>query len=104
MGKQGENGITWCDYTFKPWIGCTKISEGCVHCYADGIERRFGRGGYDAKRERVRTSPAYWHQPHLWNEKAYRDHIRRRVFVGSMCDVFDERAPEGALRIREFPL
>lgn len=85
--------IEWCDHTFNPWIGCTMISEGCVHCYASAIEKRFGRDPYDKDRDRVRTSADYWKQPERWSEQAYRDHVRRRVFVGSMCDVFDEQVP-----------
>jgi len=27
--------IEWCDSTFNPWIGCTKVSPGCVNCYAE---------------------------------------------------------------------
>lgn len=26
--------IEWCDHTFNPWIGCTKVSPGCANCYA----------------------------------------------------------------------
>lgn len=32
----GENSkIEWTDHTFNPWIGCTKVSDGCKHCYAE---------------------------------------------------------------------
>lgn len=31
----GENSkIEWCDATFNPWIGCTRVSPGCANCYA----------------------------------------------------------------------
>ena len=37
----GENsGIQWTDHTFNPWVGCTKISPGCAHCYAEEYDRR----------------------------------------------------------------
>lgn len=31
--------IEWCHHTFNPWIGCTKVSEGCAHCYAENSTR-----------------------------------------------------------------
>lgn len=30
-----ETGISWCDSTFNPWVGCTKVSPACDHCYAE---------------------------------------------------------------------
>ena len=33
--------IEWTDATFNPWIGCTKVSPGCDHCYAEAWDRRF---------------------------------------------------------------
>jgi hypothetical protein len=39
----GENSkIAWTDHTFNPWWGCTKVSEACKHCYAEGAAARFG--------------------------------------------------------------
>ena len=37
-----ESKIEWTDYTFNPWWGCTKVSEGCTHCYAEtcGFDNR----------------------------------------------------------------
>jgi protein gp37 len=35
--------IEWTDHTFNPWIGCTKVSSGCAHCYAEGEDKRRGR-------------------------------------------------------------
>ena len=34
--------IEWTDHTFNPWTGCTKISPGCDHCYAEGWAKRAG--------------------------------------------------------------
>jgi hypothetical protein len=31
-------GIEWCDHTYNPWIGCTKVSPACDHCYAEAQE------------------------------------------------------------------
>lgn len=38
MGE--TTGITWTDATFNPWWGCTKVSPGCTHCYADAFAKR----------------------------------------------------------------
>ena len=37
-------GIAWTDHTFNPWIGCTRVSEGCRNCYAEQlVTTRMGR-------------------------------------------------------------
>lgn len=92
MGE--TTSIAWCDHTFSPWVGCTKVSPGCAHCYAEALDRRTGhaRWGKDAKRER--TSADYWKQPLKWNRKAAEAGVRRRVFCGSLCDVFDAQVPD----------
>ena len=36
----GKTTINWADYTFNPWHGCTKVSAGCDHCYAETLDRR----------------------------------------------------------------
>jgi protein gp37 len=35
--------IEWTHHTFNPWVGCTKISPGCDHCYAEGWAKRSGQ-------------------------------------------------------------
>ncbi len=40
-----QTGIEWCDHTFNPWTGCTKVSPGCRNCYAETLRARFGHGG-----------------------------------------------------------
>ena len=34
--------IEWTDHTFNPWIGCTKVSAACDHCYAETLVQRYG--------------------------------------------------------------
>ena len=42
MGQ--ATGIEWCDHTYNPWMGCTKVSPACDHCYAEAQEdARYGR-------------------------------------------------------------
>lgn len=87
----GENsGIEWTDHTWNPWVGCTKISPACDHCYAEGWAKRAGtpdlwQGG------RRRTSPKNWAAPHRWNKEAYLSGKRPRVFCASLADFFDNQ-------------
>lgn len=41
MGK--DSAIEWTDHTWNPWMGCSKVSEGCQFCYAERDMTRFGR-------------------------------------------------------------
>lgn len=64
-----QSAIEWCDSTFNPWIGCTKISPACDHCYAEAMmDSRLGRTRWGAGEPRVRTSPANWKLPLRWND------------------------------------
>ncbi len=64
--------IEWCDSTFNPWIGCTKVSPACDHCYAEmatpsrtlGVE-------WGAGKPRHRTSAANWLLPWRWNARTF---------------------------------
>jgi len=91
--------IAWTDSTFNPWWGCTKVSPACDNCYAAALDRRTG-GDYWAGSLKT-LSETNWQKPFTWNRKAAKASIRHRVFSGSMCDVFDNRA-DPALRARLF--
>lgn len=86
--------IEWCDATFNPWVGCTKISPACENCYA---ERDFGHRRHFAEwgpgKPRRKTSEAYWKKPLRWNRKAEHEGTRLKVFCGSLCDIGDLEAP-----------
>lgn len=82
-------GISWCDHTFNPWVGCTKISPACDHCYAETWDQRFGGGHWGPNASRRRTTPQNWSKVRKWNRQAIADRVRRRVFVASLADVFD---------------
>lgn len=81
--------IEWTDATWNPVRGCTKISPGCKHCYAEAFAERF-RGvpghpyeqGFD-----LRLVPEKLTEPLLWPHP-------RMVFVNSMSDLFHEGVPE----------
>lgn len=86
--------IEWCDSTFNPWTGCTKISPACDHCYAEGWAKRSGAVQW-GNHPRRRTTHAYWRNPVKWQEHAvafFAEHgRRRRVFCASLADVFDNQ-------------
>lgn len=86
--------IEWCDATFNPWIGCTKVSPGCDHCYAEcSTPARTLQVNWGPGAPRRRTSAANWNLPKRWNAQAdafMAQHGRRqRVFCASLADVFD---------------
>jgi protein gp37 len=80
--------IEWTDATWNPVRGCTKISPGCKHCYAETFAERF-RGvpghpyedGFD-----LRLVPDKLYEPLRWKEP-------RMVFVNSMSDLFHDDVP-----------
>ncbi len=88
MGETSE--ISWTDATFNPWIGCTKVSQGCVNCYAESFAKRYGKAEWGPTAQRVKTSVANWRKPIAWDRKAGQEGIRRRVFCSSLADVFED--------------
>ncbi len=84
-----RSSIEWTEATWNPVTGCTKISPGCKHCYAETFAERW-RGvpghpyeqGFDLKLwpDRLET-PLRWKRPRL-------------VFVNSMSDLFHDRVPD----------
>lgn len=90
-----ETLIEWAHFTFNPWRGCTKVSDGCKNCYAEKMSKRnpsvLGEWGPGAPR--VLASESYWKQPLKWNRDAKKAGERRRVFCASLADVFDAEVP-----------
>src|SRR5712691_9642684 len=84
--------IEWCDFSWNPWWGCFKVSEGCKHCYAETLSKRFGRDiwGPASTTERRFFGPKHWDEPLQWNEQAKREGTRKRVFCASMADVYED--------------
>jgi protein gp37 len=87
-----KTGIQWADHTFNPWVGCTKISAACDHCYAEGWARRSGSPEL-WQGERRRTSAANWGTPMKWDRAAAAQSRRARVFCASLADFFDNQVP-----------
>jgi protein gp37 len=88
-----RSGISWTDGTFNPWIGCTRVSPGCDHCYAarDNERHKWVQGwGTGIPRRRTKT----WGDPLKWNRKAAETGYRPRIFCASLADVFDNEVPD----------
>jgi protein gp37 len=77
--------IEWTDATWNPFRGCTKISPGCKHCYAETFAERFrGVAGHPYERGfDPRFVPEALETPIRWRKP-------RRIFVNSMSDLFHE--------------
>ena len=87
--QMAESSIEWTEHTWNPVTGCTKVSPGCKHCYAETMARRLeamGAAGYE-KGFQLALHPERLKQP-----------IQRRTpttyFVNSMSDLFHERVPD----------
>jgi len=100
--------IEWTDRTWNPVTGCTKVSQGCKHCYAEGVANRFWHHQYVHTAERgfipvkayaadaltgrprkftdVMTHEDRLLEPLRWRKPA-------KVFVNSMSDLFHEDVP-----------
>jgi protein gp37 len=96
VGKVTE--IAWTDHTFNPWIGCTKVSAGCAHCYAETLNHRWGGDNWGPGKERRVTAESNWKQPLQWAKEAAKAGVRRRVFCASLADLFEAEAPVEARR------
>jgi protein gp37 len=91
-----QTGISWTDSTFNPWIGCTKVSPACDHCYAErDMDRRLKVVEWGPGKPRHRTSAANWRQPVRWNARPFLqcddcgwrgDAAAARVNDSLMCD------------------
>jgi len=87
-----NSSIEWTDHTFNPWWGCTKVSPGCLHCYAETWAKRVGQKIWGAGSPRRFFGEIHWTEPLRWNAAAAVSGIRRRVFCASMADVFESRS------------
>jgi protein gp37 len=103
----GENTtIAWTNHTFNPWRGCTKISAGCAHCYAEAMSFRNPGvlGVWGDNGTRVVAAESMWRQPLKWDREAGKAGERRRVFCASLGDVFEDWVDLVNPRIRLFGL
>ena len=83
-----KSAIEWTDATWNPVTGCSKISPGCKHCYAERMAKRlqamgqpnYARGFRVTLHEQMLELPLRWKKP-------------RMMFVNSMSDLFHEDVP-----------
>lgn len=91
----GENSkISWTTHTFNAWWGCTKIKQGCTYCYANRLANRWKYDVWGADKDRRFFTDKHYEEPLKWNRKAEKERERRRVFCGSMMDIFEEHGNE----------
>ncbi|WP_421902208.1 DUF5131 family protein [Maridesulfovibrio sp.] len=80
--------IEWTEASWNPMTGCTKISAGCKHCYAERMAMRlqamnsenYSNGFKLTTHQHALTKPFEWKKPQM-------------IFVNSMSDIFHEEAP-----------
>lgn len=78
-----NSSIEWTEATWNPVTGCTKVSPGCKHCYAERLAKRlqamgsanYANGFQLSLHEKSLDLPLHWRKP-------------RRIFVNSMSDLF----------------
>ena len=80
--------IEWTDMTWNPVTGCTKISQGCKHCYAERLAHRLHAMGLERYRNdfKVTLHPDLIELPFSWKKP-------RMIFVNSMSDLFHDDIP-----------
>lgn len=85
-----RSAIEWTEATWNPVTGCSKVSPGCAHCYAETLSRRFGRTTKPwtpaNASENVAIHEKRLDQPRRWRRP-------RMIFVNSMSDLFHELVP-----------
>jgi protein gp37 len=88
VGVGALSAIEWTDATWNPVTGCTKISPGCKHCYAERLARRLHLMGNPRYLNgfAVTLHPDQLRLPLSWRTP-------RRIFVNSMSDLFHEEIP-----------
>lgn len=78
-----ESPIEWCRYTWNPWQGCHKITDGCKFCYMFRDKNQYGQNPHKV----VRSKPPTFNKPLKWKEPSL-------VFTCSWSDFFIEEADE----------
>ena len=84
-----NSSIEWTESTWNPLTGCTKISPGCKHCYAERMAKRLKAMGKENYRhgfkltmhENALEKPLGWKKPQV-------------IFVNSMSDLFHDKVPD----------
>jgi protein gp37 len=88
-----DSHIEWTDTTWNPVTGCSKVSQGCKHCYAERLAYRLQAMGLERYRDgfAVTLQEDALDEPYRWKRP-------RKVFVNSMSDLFHEAVPVEYIR------
>jgi protein gp37 len=91
--KRGKTGIEWTEATWNPVTGCSKVSPGCKHCYAERMAGRLRAMGAEAYRNgfELTLQPEKLELPLQWRWP-------QTIFVNSMSDLFHEDVPTDYVR------
>ena len=95
----GDSKIEWTEETWNPLRGCSRVSAGCDHCYAEGIAARFSGPGrpFEGVAKMVHGKPHWTGKIKLVPDKLSEPLGRRKpttYFVNSMSDLFHEGVPD----------
>jgi len=84
-----DSKIEWTESTWNPVTGCTKISAGCLNCYAERMAKRLKAMGQENYRNGFKPTchPHVLEMPLRWKKP-------QMIFVNSMSDLFHEQVPE----------
>lgn len=83
-----DTNIEWTEYTWNPSTGCTKISSGCKHCYAEKMTKRLTAMGIEKYKYGFDLA---WHESELLRPRSISQ--PKMIFVNSMSDLFHEDIP-----------
>ena len=107
------SSIEWTESTWNPVVGCTKVSPGCAHCYAERMAKRLVAIARSSRQRGANPGRAANYDGVIntrgrWNGKVYLDHdavtdplnwrLPRIIFVNSMSDLFHEQVPVDFIR------
>lgn len=87
-----DSKIEWCDDTGNLWHGCKEVHEGCDNCYARVMAHRWGRQLWGTDKPRMAIA-SIWDELKKFEALAVASGKMRRVFVGSMMDIFERPMP-----------
>lgn len=88
-----KSKIEWTESTWNPVTGCTKISEGCLNCYAERMAKRLQAMGQEKYKNgfKVTIQPNCLNEPLSWKKPQI-------IFVCSMSDLFHENVPDDYIK------
>jgi protein gp37 len=83
-----KSDIEWTEMTWNPTTGCSKVSAGCKHCYAEVMSKRLQAMGIEKYKDafKLRIHPDALQIPYTWKTS-------KVVFVNSMSDLFHKEVP-----------